>query len=333
MNDDTPFAFGAHESSHDDRTFAHPTIPKGRYAGVKYEVEDIENQHKVGICTAISLIQMAEKVYGRKFSPEFQYLMQKKLDGNMDEGSSIFTALKVAKSIGFLPAELFPLSEQDRFNPYYVYAAKLADISDDEIERLKGLCINKIPAYAKIDVSTFDSIAQAITDSEAGILCRYDVGGEWWTPSWLPKDINPLRAPKSPVSGHAIIGANISSIVVGSELANTWGTDWNNQGRGDAPFDTYKPTEAWIPYWNNVPKEIVRLLAPVFMRDLSFGSTGSDVEKLQRFLIGKGLLTTGIFGFYGPKTVAAVKDFQKQNNLPVTGYFGPMTRKIINLIY
>lgn len=176
---------GALHSPIDSRTFAHPTmgIPSIVIAGQKYNPEDHEHQHNVGICTAISLVQNAEKVFGKKYSPDFQYLLQKKfIDGNWDEGSAIFSALKVGKNFGFLPIEEFTyVTEEDRKLPYPQYITKLQAIPQTEITRLLTLCKDKVTAYAQVDISSREMIAKAIYDSEAGILCRYEVGNEWWT--------------------------------------------------------------------------------------------------------------------------------------------------------
>lgn len=73
-------ATGAGESPYDLRTFAY--VPSGipNKGGKRYSPSDIEDQHRVGICTAISTTQNARKALGTKFSADFQYLMQKKLD-------------------------------------------------------------------------------------------------------------------------------------------------------------------------------------------------------------------------------------------------------------
>lgn len=184
----------------------------------------------------------------KKFSVEFQYLCQKKFyDGNWDEGSSIFNALKVGKNIGFLPAELFPyVTEEDRKLPYDQYIAKLQAIPDAEIERLKTLCTDKLAGYAKVPLN---SLATGISSSKAGILVRYDCGPTWWIPSWLTKDINPLRKPISNITGHALTMNLFNLLTKLNTLANTWGITWNKQGCGDVVVDSYPPTEAWIPYY------------------------------------------------------------------------------------
>ncbi len=70
-------------------------------------------------------------------------------------------------------------------------------------------------------------------------------------------------------------------------------------------------------------------------RNLSFGSRGQDVVELQNFLIAQGDLAAGNnTGYFGKLTEAAVKSFQKRNDIvssgtpKTTGYgaVGPKTR-------
>lgn len=66
--------------------------------------------------------------------------------------------------------------------------------------------------------------------------------------------------------------------------------------------------------------------AAVFTADLSYGSRGADVQRLQTFLIEQGYFSGPVSGnFYG-LTQDAVKRFQAKNSLPLTGYFGPLSR-------
>lgn len=59
---------------------------------------------------------------------------------------------------------------------------------------------------------------------------------------------------------------------------------------------------------------------------LTIGSTGSDVERLQRiFVMIKLLDYTGIDGDFGATTQDAVKSFQQGNGLTVDGVAGPAT--------
>ena len=61
--------------------------------------------------------------------------------------------------------------------------------------------------------------------------------------------------------------------------------------------------------------------------NLKQGSSGSDVKKLQQTLIEKGYDVggTGADGVFGKNTLAAVKQYQKDNGLAVDGIAGKNT--------
>jgi len=323
-----PLGTGAIESKVDPRTIRHEDVAMGGAplvsGGVAYLPEDIEHQHYVGICTAISLTQNRAKANGRKYSAEFQYLCQKKYyDGNWTEGSSILNALKVGKNIGFLPAELWTATtEQDRLLPYFQYVAKLRVIPDSEVLRLINLCVDKLPGYASVDVTDPQKIAQAINDSDAGILCMYRAGDTWFIPSWLPKDINPLRKPNPWTSGHAITMSMFDyTSALMQKLANTWGTLWDLLGNADINWSNYPMQEAW---------SILRTTPVIpqykFNHNLWFGKRDIDNIELQRRL---GVAPTDMN--FGPKTLLAVIAYQKAHNIkPAVGYCGIITRTSLN---
>lgn len=58
---------------------------------------------------------------------------------------------------------------------------------------------------------------------------------------------------------------------------------------------------------------------------LGYGSSGSDVEKLQNYLNQVGNYGLDVDGVYGSKTQAAVKDYQTKNSLAVDGIAGDET--------
>lgn len=246
----TEYSFGADESPKDIRTFTYETTTANVRGGTRYEPKDIEDQHRVGICTAISLTQCARKATGKKYSADFQYLLQKKYhDKNWNEGSSALAALKTAHKYGFLLEEDFEKYAPSRKQPYHKYIAELQKISDKTIEKLlKKSAKNKLLAYEQIPVDR-DLLANATDASESGIIVRFAVGKEWWT-----APIEPLRPPKEIVSGHLIIDSNYNG---GSRrVANTWGTDWADRGTAYYLLRQYKPTEAWLPYFQQVPDRV-----------------------------------------------------------------------------
>ncbi|NEP03574.1 MAG: peptidoglycan-binding protein [Okeania sp. SIO2G4] len=65
---------------------------------------------------------------------------------------------------------------------------------------------------------------------------------------------------------------------------------------------------------------------------LFLGSTGEDVEYLQRRLNGLRYASLVVDGIFGVATEEAVKKFQKFNDLTVDGIVGPHTWAILELI-
>ena len=345
------FGLGASESEYDYRTITHETtmVTPVLVGGVDYNSSDIVNQHRVGICTAAAMVANANKATSKKFSMDFQYLLQKKyVDKNWIEGSSIFSSLKVGKNYGFLPEALFTyVTEADRDLPYADYIAKLVAIPDTEIARLLALCSDKLAGYAQVDISAPELIQRAILDSKAGILARFAVGKEWFTPSWKPEDIDPLRAPQVVISGHAVVKIKFADRAF--DLANSWGPLWNKQGIGTTHFDNYRATEAWIPYYDTPPVMVVLPPAGTFRHNYTIpmavsGSYVKEVEYLQIALMILGhlpLIKKADLGYYGAKTANAVLAFQIAK-IPLSWYeryilrgnkVGPKTLVALNLIF
>ncbi|MDD4122847.1 MAG: peptidoglycan-binding protein [Candidatus Pacebacteria bacterium] len=65
-----------------------------------------------------------------------------------------------------------------------------------------------------------------------------------------------------------------------------------------------------------------------FDTNLSYGMTNNDVKALQEVL---GVTPTS--GYFGPLTLAAVKEYQANNGIPNTGFVGPLTRQALNSKY
>ncbi len=72
----------------------------------------------------------------------------------------------------------------------------------------------------------------------------------------------------------------------------------------------------------------------VFTKDLTIGSTGSEVTGLQQFLVSKGYLVmpAGVsMGYFGNLTKSSLAKYQADHGIsPAAGYFGPITRSSIN---
>lgn len=73
---------------------------------------------------------------------------------------------------------------------------------------------------------------------------------------------------------------------------------------------------------------------PLFSRNLTVNSFGSDVLALQNILVKEGCLDAVPTGFFWWKTLGAVINFQRKNNIfPAFGYIGPKTRTLLNSKY
>lgn len=253
INEEQIYATGAEPSSVDDRDFIYIPDKANIKGGERYQTHDIEDQHRVGICTAISLTQNARKATKQAFSADFQYLLQKKFhDKNWNEGSSARSALHIAKTYGFLPLyEWTHTTLADRKLSYAKYIAKLQAVSDAEIERLLKIAANHkiLAGYAQVPIDR-DLLANAIDESKAGLITRFVVGREWFT-----APVEPLRKAAVPISGHLITISNYDGNSY--RVANTWGDDWADNGTAYSSLLTYQPTEAWIPYYNVLPAPIV----------------------------------------------------------------------------
>lgn len=251
------YATGAEQSPYDVRTFTYSgdKALDFREVGESWaNSEFIEDQHKVGICTAISVTMRARNHFGIDFSDDFQYLLQKKyIDKNWNEGSSAFSACKAGKEFGFLPqSEWKHTTIDDRKKSYETYVKKLQAIPEGEITRLIALATKyKIRAYAKVPV-TPESVAAAISES-GSCIARFVIGKEWWT-----KPVQPLRKPAKPISGHLV---NITRRHGDSyRIANSWGTDWQDGGTAYGFFKDYPPTEVWQVWFAEIPQEVEKQL-------------------------------------------------------------------------
>ena len=68
-----------------------------------------------------------------------------------------------------------------------------------------------------------------------------------------------------------------------------------------------------------------------FTANFGQGSSGADVTELQRFLTLAGVYSGPITGYFGPLTKAIVQAYQGHNGIyPASGYVGPLTRSVLN---
>lgn len=345
-----PLGFGAHASEIIGNEIQHTDLVKATVAPpssfeIVYDFPHY-NQNRIGICTAIDLADMMQKVWGIPFSSQFIYNIGKKMyDGNVYEGSSIKTMLRVVNNYGAAPLSLVPTDDTTKSYEQYVDDW----FTPEAFAEAKKYKMNY--GVARLDPVGF---AADLSTSKYGLMTRMATGSEWYTAkngmiSYNPADIDPLRAPHPVEGGHSVKCRKY--IGLGQDqrrtLRNTWGDKdnpimpggavWCDNGDIDYVYSTLQPyvTEAWA-----ITKPIPDLpLGFTFKKDLQFGMVDIDVKHLQMYLNThgfpvsiSGVGSAGNEGMYfGSMTKKALASFQAAHGItPSLGYLGTITRTYIN---
>lgn len=364
-------SLGGLESINDSRTIHADELdkadgqlpPKNGSVFVNFpSCNELCNQRDLGICTHCAVRLAVEEaravnstiessgIVTERLSEYWGYLMGKVLfDGNLTEGSSALTMLKNAKTNG-VPSKAIELKY-----PLFIdgtYAEFIQDfkqryggtIPQEVMEDAKN---HKILGYYKVNVDPV-SIAKEITKGKL-IIARFVVGDNTYKDAngnvtWDKNKLSPLRPPKQIDGGHLWViksyyGLDENQVCT---LINSWSKRWCDNGCIDFVFKTQKPyfTEAWCI--GEVPEQLLEEKKKNdFKVDLKFGMTHPDVKKLQVFLNSKGFKVAWIgqgsagkeTDYFGSGTRSALIKFQKANNInPAIGYFGGVTRSVINSI-
>lgn len=204
----------------------------------------------------------------------------------------------------------------------------------------------KIPGFVHVP-SDFYSM-RAATQTWGALSVGQFIGDEWWTSaagvtSWARNDINPIRVPKTVVSGHQTVMTGWTGATI-NRGRNSWSSAWDDNG--DYDFDGV----AWTPFiqeaWAvaELPQDLVAFLKMLpspdnFFYEWSFdlrqGQQSEQIAMAQVAFMILGYLQPiqgSEFGIYGPKTAAAVQAFQIANKISPTASdtIGPKTRAALN---
>jgi peptidoglycan hydrolase-like protein with peptidoglycan-binding domain len=180
-----------------------------------------------------------------------------------------------------------------------------------------------IPAYSFVNPDQY-SIRHAIFHKGA-VGLMFQVGNEWYTPSWQPQDINPLRPPHPVTSQHEVAGEHWADALEGIE--NSWSERWNEGGYGEYNLSNYAPLQ--VICIDDYTVDFNPHTTPAqfkFARDMWYGQTNPDIKQLQ---IRLGVIPQS--GYFGVLTRAAVINYQLGKGIkPAVGYAGPLTRNSLN---
>lgn len=243
---------GCHESTCDARDIVDPTISKAYPYPAFHETDidalnikgtDERYQKKIGVCVACSIATYVEWLYWKKtgvyvkLSVAFLYIVIKKLlDKNRYEGTSPRVGIQAVMKFGICTEATFP-TNYDLTHDQFI-DQKIPDAAWTEALNYK------IGGYVNVPIER--SLLAGHIHKYGMLLARYNCGETWWVPSWLPRDIFPLKKPKVLVSGHLVddywydLGEKSR---VG--FLNWWSKKWGNLGTGYSDLEDYAPTEAW----------------------------------------------------------------------------------------
>lgn len=254
------------------------------------------------------------------YTPRFTWYDIKTFDGlAIDDGTDMRSIFKSVTGDGVLDFNLMgndvTLDEQTYAHPS-VSALTLATA-----KKHNG------GGYGFITDVSFNGIKQFLSDHGPSIVL-IEVGSEFWTAvngqaSWQEADILPLRVPKTIVDGHFVLLHSYDENYI--YFLNSWSDSWGRKGHGYFGAN-------YLPY----VLDVGTIFPLAYTHDLYQGLTDTDVQRLQVQLNkntatqvaavgqagGPGSETT----YFGALTFAAVKKYQTLNNIPNTGYVGPLTR-------
>lgn len=342
-----PKGTGAYFSPHDYRDgyaaaatvtqLATVTLP----ATYQTELDSPLMQNQVPACVAHDAVDNLKVYWFRKtgkwinFSPRFLDIMAKRFDGADRATGGTYPRLvfKIMATYGCATDDMLP---NDTTLPVLTYR----DDSLITAEVLANAAQYKTPGYVSIPGDKQSTRAAIFV---YGIISGlFEIGSEFWLPSWKDKDIDPLRTPAMIVSGHQLGLKGWASDALNT-LRNEWSALWANNGEANYDHVDWQPyvREQWAIA--EIPPDVADLLktlpAPAdfhhqWQTNMSLGDFSDDVRFLQIALMITGFLgqlTPDELGHFGPKTAVANGKYQIAHRIgPVPNSAGPQTRAALN---
>ena len=350
MNDQ--LATGAIESPVDYRndiaalSFPVPATPASL---TTYRYNQVDNypvlmQNLTPSCVAHSLALLVQDYFFKKtgkiihFSPRWLDALMKTVDGQgMATGGAIpQLGLKLLAKYGCATESTCP---NNTLLPILQYRDPACLTPQAYAEAAQY----KIPGYVKIATDP-QSLRNAVYFFGLVSTLR-SVGNEWYTPSWLPAGIDPIRTPNPVTSGHQTTDFGWNGTM--NKLRNSWSKNWDINGNADYDVNAWQPftIEAWAIA--EIPSDVLDFLKNLpspknfhynWTVDMSYGQgVTDDVKYLQIAMMILGFMTppsVDQLGLYGPMTSAAVLKYQQTNGIPTQGLgghnVGPLTRASLN---
>jgi C1A family cysteine protease len=219
------------------------------FDGRKY-CSPIENQGRLGSCTAQAVVALAEymerRLFGRHIDASrlFVYYMARKLDNfHGDTGAHIRTAMKAFRLLGAPPERYWPydIEKFDEEPSRFAYALA---------QNWQALC------YHRIDIR--NRSRDECLDLMRGMIARWlpvVLGFRVYSYGTKDGEFPMPSAGDKPRGGHAVaaVGYDDNYKIGNSEgallIRNSWGTGWGQKGYGWLPYDyvrEYLSSDFWV---------------------------------------------------------------------------------------
>lgn len=226
------------------QAYPYPAFHETDIDGLNIKGTDERYQKLLGVCVACSVTTYVEWLYWKKtgvytkLSVAFLYLVIKNfIDKDKVEGTSARSAIRAAMKYGICTEATFP-TDYSMDHASFIAQAIPAAAWNEAINYTIG-------GYISVPVER--SIMAAHLHKYGMLVSRYECGYTWWVPSWLPKDIFPLKKPLIVASGHLIthFSYNLNE-KARFDFLNWWSKGWGNLGTGYSEVEDYAPTECWV---------------------------------------------------------------------------------------
>ncbi len=318
---ETPFGLGGQKREKDTRDYKVESLRGSGFPSPESyssPVTTIYMQDKYPTCGAHAGAQLANVLFGATTSPKFLWKIIKSIDGfALEAGTDMTSIFKALQKVGICSLSLLDNSLEDSLYSY----SRLGELTR---EMYTDAATKRIGTYAFTNRPTFQQIKDAVYLHKAAILL-VDCGDGWYTPDWMDNHVNPLHVGKF-VGHHFICATQYGMTLI--DGPNSWSAEWGKQGMfnfnsiflphvlemgvATLPVPEIPSEPAYQPY--------------VFKNNMFFGLLGNaDVHQLQ---IRLGV--TPATGNFGPLTLMAVLKYQREHNIPATGFVGILTRTSLN---
>lgn len=304
------------------------------------------HQRKIGACVGHAWgksqqnCEFVERGKVVNLSARFLYAMAKCRDGYTGEGTYPRLVAQILKDYGCATEDTVP-NDTTLDHETYVYNRQQSNIPQAAFLEAKQYGIDGF-AWADISMEGIKKAIHYAKTKRQGVVMLMRVGDTYWVApdgqiTWDKNKILPIRRPKEITSGHEIYpcGYEYENKRLKIHFLNSWGEEWADEGKGWFWYDEH--ADLIVEIMTSIDKTDMPEIT--FKKDLFFGMTDPDVKTLQETLNKNGF-NISEFGpgspgkettFYGKLTMDAVKKVQiKYGITPVSGYFGPKTRLVLN---